>query len=65
MFALRKDVYGQFDPIPFYDHIVKMVEAGKYDKESWKNTASKIFKFSNVQLIMIKILNFRMLVPNS
>lgn len=33
MFALRKDVYGQFDPIPFYDHIVKMVEAGKYDKE--------------------------------
>ncbi|HCU2117091.1 TPA: ribonucleoside-diphosphate reductase subunit alpha [Klebsiella pneumoniae] len=33
MFALRKDVYGQFDPIPFYDHIVKMIEAGKYDKE--------------------------------
>lgn len=33
MFALRKQVYGQFEPIPFYDHIVKMVEAGKYDKE--------------------------------
>ncbi|QDH49131.1 ribonucleoside-diphosphate reductase alpha subunit [Pantoea phage Phynn] len=33
MFALRKKVYGQFDPIPFYDHIVKNVEAGRYDKE--------------------------------
>lgn len=33
MFALRKTVYGQFDPIPFYEHITKLVEAGKYDKE--------------------------------
>lgn len=33
MFALRKTVYGQFDPIPFYEHITKLVEDGKYDKE--------------------------------
>ena len=33
MFALRKDVYGQFDPVPFLEHITKHVEAGRYDKE--------------------------------
>ena len=47
MFALRKQVYGQFDPIPFYDHIVKMVEAGKYDKEilsKWTRSEIQFFE---------------------
>lgn len=33
MFALRKIVYGQFDPIPFIQHIRKNVNAGLYDSE--------------------------------
>lgn len=33
MFDLRKDVYNQFDPIPFYDLILRNVEFGVYDPE--------------------------------
>jgi ribonucleoside-diphosphate reductase alpha chain len=33
MFHLRKKVYGKFTPDRFYDHVVKLVESGKYDKE--------------------------------
>lgn len=32
-FALRKTVYGQFEPIAFIDHISKNVNSGFYDKE--------------------------------
>ena len=33
MFGLRKDVYGQFDPIPFYDLIRQNINEGVYDPE--------------------------------
>lgn len=33
MFALRKAVYGQFQPIDFYTQIDRNVKAGKYDPE--------------------------------
>lgn len=33
MFDLRKRAYGQFDPPKIYDHVVKMVKLGKYDKK--------------------------------
>ena len=33
MFDLRKRAYGQFDPPKLYDHAVKMVKLGKYDKK--------------------------------
>ncbi|QHJ78847.1 MAG: hypothetical protein [Caudoviricetes sp.] len=33
MFGLRKIVYGQFEPIPFYDHISVNVQRGVYDPE--------------------------------
>jgi ribonucleoside-diphosphate reductase alpha chain len=33
MFALRKDVYGQFEPPSFIDHISRVVNEGLYDKE--------------------------------
>lgn len=33
MFGLRKEVYGQYDPIPFYDLISRNVELGVYDPE--------------------------------
>lgn len=32
-FGLRKHVYNQFDPIPFYEHIKQLVQLGVYDKE--------------------------------
>ncbi|QBO62391.1 putative ribonucleoside-diphosphate reductase 1 subunit alpha [Escherichia phage vB_EcoM_G2248] len=33
MFALRKSVYGQFQPIDFYSHIESNIATGKYDRE--------------------------------
>lgn len=33
MFALRKDVYGQFEPPRFIDHITSVVNEGLYDSE--------------------------------
>ncbi|XAO15404.1 ribonucleotide reductase of class Ia (aerobic) alpha subunit [Escherichia phage FL20] len=33
MFALRKSVYGQFQPIDFYSHIERNIATGKYDRE--------------------------------
>ena len=32
VFHLRKKAFGQFEPPALYDHVVKLVEAGKYDK---------------------------------
>ena len=32
IFHLRKKAYGQFEPPKLYDHVVKLVEAGKYDQ---------------------------------
>jgi len=32
VFHLRKKAYGQFEPPKLYDHVVKMVELGKYDQ---------------------------------
>ncbi|TKB50383.1 ribonucleoside-diphosphate reductase subunit alpha [Ferrimonas sediminicola] len=31
VFHLRKKAYGQFEPPHLYDHVTKMVEAGRYD----------------------------------
>lgn len=33
MFDLRKKAYGQFKPPRLYDHVKKLVEAGKYDDD--------------------------------
>ena len=32
VFHLRKKAYGRFTPPSLYSHVVKMVEAGKYDQ---------------------------------
>lgn len=32
IFHLRKKAYGQFEPPPLYQHVVKMVERGRYDQ---------------------------------
>jgi ribonucleoside-diphosphate reductase alpha chain len=33
IFHLRKKAYGEFTPPRFYDHVSKLVEMGKYDKD--------------------------------
>lgn len=33
IFHLRKKAYGKFTPTPFYEHVKKLVELGKYDRE--------------------------------
>jgi ribonucleoside-diphosphate reductase alpha chain len=33
MFHLRKKVYGQFEPPALYDHVARLTEMGKYDKQ--------------------------------
>lgn len=33
MFGMRKEVYGQYDPIPFYDLIKNNIDIGVYDSE--------------------------------
>ncbi|CUX97199.1 class 1a ribonucleoside-diphosphate reductase subunit alpha [Candidatus Hoaglandella endobia] len=33
VFHLRKKAYGQFEPPKLYDHIVRLVEMGKYDQK--------------------------------
>lgn len=35
-YQLRKAVYGQYDPVHLYDHVVKVVKKGFYDKELLK-----------------------------
>ncbi len=32
IFHLRKKAYGQYEPPALYDHVVKLVDSGKYDK---------------------------------
>lgn len=36
-YQLRKDVYGQYNPIPLYDHVCKVIREGFYTKDllSW------------------------------
>lgn len=32
-YSLRKQVYGDYEPIAFFDHVNNMVQSGKYDSE--------------------------------
>lgn len=43
IFHLRKKAYGQFEPPKLYDHVVKLVEMGKYDKHLLEDYTSEEF----------------------
>lgn len=43
-FHLRKKAYGQFEPPALYDHVVKMVEMGKYDNHLLEDYTEEEFK---------------------
>ncbi|ENT3907648.1 ribonucleotide reductase N-terminal alpha domain-containing protein, partial [Escherichia coli] len=44
IFHLRKKAYGQFEPPALYDHVVKMVEMGKYDNHLLEDYTEQEFK---------------------
>ncbi|AIU73449.1 ribonucleoside-diphosphate reductase subunit alpha [Hafnia alvei] len=43
IFHLRKKAYGQFEPPKLYDHVVKLVEMGKYDKHLLEDYTTEEF----------------------
>nr|WP_279077750.1 class 1a ribonucleoside-diphosphate reductase subunit alpha [Hafnia alvei] len=43
IFHLRKKAYGQFEPPTLYDHVVKLVEMGKYDKHLLEDYTTEEF----------------------
>lgn len=44
IFHLRKKAYGQFEPPALFDHVVKMVELGKYDTHLLEDYTEEEFK---------------------
>ncbi|CAM3696754.1 class 1a ribonucleoside-diphosphate reductase subunit alpha [Xenorhabdus thuongxuanensis] len=44
IFHLRKKAYGQFEPPALYDHVVKMVNLGKYDKHLLEDYSKEEFE---------------------
>ncbi|AKL03410.1 ribonucleoside-diphosphate reductase subunit alpha [Enterobacter asburiae] len=47
IFHLRKKAYGQFEPPKLYDHVVKMVELGKYDTHLLEDYTEEEFEQMN------------------
>ncbi|WP_330982524.1 MULTISPECIES: class 1a ribonucleoside-diphosphate reductase subunit alpha [Enterobacterales] len=44
IFHLRKKAYGQFEPPALYNHVVNMVELGKYDRHLLEDYTEEEFK---------------------
>jgi len=44
IFHLRKKAYGQFEPPRLYDHVVSMIEQGKYDEHILNDYSAEEFK---------------------
>lgn len=44
IFHLRKKAYGQFEPPTLFDHVVKMVELGKYDQHLLEDYTEEEFQ---------------------
>ncbi|AKC60630.1 class 1a ribonucleoside-diphosphate reductase subunit alpha [Blochmannia endosymbiont of Camponotus (Colobopsis) obliquus] len=47
VFHLRKKAYGQFKPPKLYDHVVRLVKLGKYDKQLLKHYNIQDFEYMN------------------
>lgn len=50
-YKLRKDVYGQFQPISVYSHIKKNIELGVYDADILNHYTSAEFKYMTDEVI--------------
>jgi len=58
VFHLRKKAYGQFEPPKLYDHVVKLVEAGKYDQHLLVDYDESDFEHMSLFLDHTRDLNF-------
>ncbi len=58
VFHLRKKAYGQFEPPKLYDHVVKLVEAGKYDQHLLIDYDQDDFEHMSLFLDHTRDLNF-------
>jgi ribonucleoside-diphosphate reductase alpha chain len=50
-YKLRKDVYGQFEPVTVYSHIKKNIELGVYDADILNHYTSEEFKYMTDEVI--------------
>lgn len=58
VFHLRKKAYGQFEPPKLYDHVIKLVEAGKYDQHLLVDYDESDFEHMSLFLDHTRDLNF-------
>ena len=58
MFDLRKRAYGRFDPPSLYDHVLKMVKLGKYDKKLLEYYTEEEFNTMNGFIDHSRDMNF-------
>ncbi|MGL1957486.1 MAG: ribonucleoside-diphosphate reductase subunit alpha [Colwellia sp.] len=58
VFHLRKKAYGQFEPPELYPHVVKLVEAGKYDQHLLTDYSQEEFEFMASFIDHTRDLNF-------
>ncbi|WP_299999263.1 class 1a ribonucleoside-diphosphate reductase subunit alpha [uncultured Cedecea sp.] len=58
IFHLRKKAYGQFEPPALYDHVKKMVAAGKYDQHLLEDYTEEEFKQMDALIDHWRDMNF-------
>ncbi|MFP1729251.1 class 1a ribonucleoside-diphosphate reductase subunit alpha [Lonsdalea quercina] len=58
IFHLRKKAYGQFEPPKLYDHVVKMVDMGKYDRHLLEDYTPEEFAQMNEFIDHWRDMNF-------
>lgn len=58
IFHLRKKAYGHFEPPKLYDHVVKMVETGKYDRHLLEDYSEQEFQEMDSYLDHWRDMNF-------
>lgn len=58
VFHLRKKAYGQFEPPKLYDHVVSLVESGKYDQHLLSDYSQADFEKMEAFLEHRRDLNF-------
>lgn len=58
VFHLRKKAYGQFEPPKLFDHVVKMVNLGKYDPHLLVDYDESDFEYMSLFLDHSRDLNF-------
>ncbi|CDL80164.1 class 1a ribonucleoside-diphosphate reductase subunit alpha [Xenorhabdus cabanillasii] len=58
IFNLRKKAYGQFEPPALYDHVVHMVELGKYDKHLLADYSKEEFEQMNSFIDHLRDMDF-------